>query len=319
MIDNDPTCDTWITQPFRFVIGLGRASKGIAFGRGMFAPLDPSVNELYAFHGTFVRYALSIAENEARLNRHQESIGPWISFKKSAACDSWVTHATVFLRTSILTWLAPAPAPFMAGAPTWENPSPRHLGGQLVGQGAVPGCRYYCSMSPCKMKGRWICQRWARWLLRGLALVRCVFLLLSGFRWLFCVNVELNLSKVFGPVVCVFYCFLVGFSLEVPTLSSGGRLRSSGLPCDDGENECHSQWPRRRWQGEKNGIWLHLRQALLVQIESWANVFLERHGPHVLLSEMMQPFAACISFACVTDWRLFDCSLSSLEWFWQAW
>ena len=33
--------------------------------RGMFAPLDPSVNELYAFHGTFVRYALSIAENEA--------------------------------------------------------------------------------------------------------------------------------------------------------------------------------------------------------------------------------------------------------------
>lgn len=32
----------------------------------MFAPLDPSVNELYAFHGTFVRYALSIAENEAR-------------------------------------------------------------------------------------------------------------------------------------------------------------------------------------------------------------------------------------------------------------
>jgi len=67
------------------------------------------------------------------------------------------------------------------------------------------------------------------------------FIAFSGFRWLFCVNVELNLSKVFGPVVCVFYCFLVGFSLEVPTLSSGGRLRSSGLPCDDGENECHSQ------------------------------------------------------------------------------
>lgn len=37
----------------------------ISFRRGMFAALDPSVNELYAFHGTFVRYALSIAENEA--------------------------------------------------------------------------------------------------------------------------------------------------------------------------------------------------------------------------------------------------------------
>eukprot|EP00438_Fugacium_kawagutii_P001580 Skav221822 [mRNA] locus=scaffold885:105205:113401:+ [translate_table: standard] len=32
---------------------------------GMFAALDPGVNELYAFHGTFVRYALSIAENAA--------------------------------------------------------------------------------------------------------------------------------------------------------------------------------------------------------------------------------------------------------------
>ncbi len=66
---------SWLTQfPCSFVIGLGKASKGIAFGRGMFAPLDPSVNELYAFHGTFVRYALSIAENEARLNGHQEFI-----------------------------------------------------------------------------------------------------------------------------------------------------------------------------------------------------------------------------------------------------
>jgi len=41
----------------------------------MFAPLDPSVNELYAFHGTFVRYALSIAENDFNIDLAGSSTG----------------------------------------------------------------------------------------------------------------------------------------------------------------------------------------------------------------------------------------------------
>lgn len=42
---------------------------------GMFAPLDPTVNELYAFHGTFVRYALSIAENDFNIDLAGSSTG----------------------------------------------------------------------------------------------------------------------------------------------------------------------------------------------------------------------------------------------------
>ncbi|CAE7227802.1 Tiparp [Symbiodinium natans] len=41
----------------------------------IFAPLDSSVNEVYAFHGTFVRYALSIAENDFNIDYAGSSTG----------------------------------------------------------------------------------------------------------------------------------------------------------------------------------------------------------------------------------------------------
>ena len=62
----------------------------------MFAPLDPSVNELYAFHGTFVRYALSIAENEAC---RQET--PWFS-NLSLPMPYWILLVPVQTGRSIL-------------------------------------------------------------------------------------------------------------------------------------------------------------------------------------------------------------------------
>ena len=43
----------------------------VAESRGTFAPVDGSINEVYAFHGTQVRYALAIAENAAEL-RHED-------------------------------------------------------------------------------------------------------------------------------------------------------------------------------------------------------------------------------------------------------
>ena len=51
---------------------------------GMFAPLDLSVNECYAFHGTFVRYALSIAENDARqggIRRNDGGRWVWVALE----------------------------------------------------------------------------------------------------------------------------------------------------------------------------------------------------------------------------------------------
>eukprot|EP00439_Symbiodinium_sp_Y106_P083166 s907_g23.t1 len=42
---------------------------------GTFAPLDNSVNEVYAYHGTFVRYALSIAENDFKIEYAGSSTG----------------------------------------------------------------------------------------------------------------------------------------------------------------------------------------------------------------------------------------------------
>lgn len=41
----------------------------------MFAPLDSSVNEVYAFHGTFVRYALAIAEHDFNIDLAGSSTG----------------------------------------------------------------------------------------------------------------------------------------------------------------------------------------------------------------------------------------------------
>ncbi|CAE7410768.1 Tiparp [Symbiodinium pilosum] len=41
----------------------------------IFSPLDSSVNEVYAFHGTFVRYALSIAENDFNIDLAGSSTG----------------------------------------------------------------------------------------------------------------------------------------------------------------------------------------------------------------------------------------------------
>ena len=58
----DPNCTAMM--PAR----RGRGSF-VADCRGTFAPVDGSINEVYAFHGTQVRYALAIAENVAELQR----------------------------------------------------------------------------------------------------------------------------------------------------------------------------------------------------------------------------------------------------------
>ena len=56
---------------------------------GTFAPLDNSVNEVYAYHGTFVRYALSIAENASLLL--SDTLAPTLRTEKDPL--SPMTHA----------------------------------------------------------------------------------------------------------------------------------------------------------------------------------------------------------------------------------
>eukprot|EP00913_Durusdinium_trenchii_P022503 g21140.t1 len=52
-----------------------KTQETVMKNQGMFAALDTSVNECYAFHGTFVRYALSIAENDFNIDLAGSSTG----------------------------------------------------------------------------------------------------------------------------------------------------------------------------------------------------------------------------------------------------
>ncbi|CAJ1338820.1 unnamed protein product, partial [Effrenium voratum] len=64
--------------------------------KSIFAPLDSSVNEVYAFHGTFVRYALSIAENDFNIDLAGSSTGTL--YGRGAYLGESITKADEYAR-----------------------------------------------------------------------------------------------------------------------------------------------------------------------------------------------------------------------------